>query len=57
MSKLEEAVAKLRFDLEWRGPSGKPAKFVCLDRELAQALLQQVERPPPLSDFERTNFE
>jgi hypothetical protein len=38
-----QAVAKLRADLEWRGPGGKKAGNICLPREMAEQLLEWID--------------
>jgi hypothetical protein len=43
---VKAAIDKLRDDLSWRGPNGKPLGYVCLPRELAQAVLDQLLRKP-----------
>lgn len=37
----KEGWAKLKADLEWRGPTGKQMNFVCLTREQAEAMLAE----------------
>jgi hypothetical protein len=37
------AVAKLRADLDWRGPNEKKAGHICLPREMAEQLLEWID--------------
>jgi len=39
MTAFDDAMTKLKADLEWRGPNGHPQKHVTLERRLAQELL------------------
>lgn len=39
MTELERALEKLRSDLQWRGPNGREARYVVIEREGAMALL------------------
>lgn len=41
---FEDAVAKIRADLEWRGPSGRPMNFVVMSRKQGQVLYQVLEK-------------
>lgn len=46
LTPFDRALAKVRADLEWRGPSGRKAGHVVLDRTLAAALIGYEEREP-----------
>jgi hypothetical protein len=37
------AIAKLRADLDWRGPNEKKAGHICLPREMAEQLLEWID--------------
>lgn len=41
---LAAALQKIRSDLDWRGPAGKLAPYVVLEREQAEAILLRLER-------------
>lgn len=43
MTVLEEAIKKIRDDLDWRGPNGKTMGYVMVSRAQAIALLQMIE--------------
>lgn len=43
MTKSEEALAKLKRDLEWRGPGGAKQGNLVLPRDLAEALVREME--------------
>jgi hypothetical protein len=42
-TKLDDALEKLRADLDWRGPGGKTQGTICLPRELALTVLEMLE--------------
>lgn len=43
MSKVDEAVMKIKADLDWRGPSGKTMGHVMISRDQALALIAWIE--------------
>lgn len=44
MSELHEAFQKIKNDLDWRGPSGSINGHVVLERRLAQAVFDALEK-------------
>jgi len=42
--KLDRAIKKLRGDLDWRGPNDRIAGVVVLQRDLAQVLLDWIDK-------------
>lgn len=39
MPTLDEVITKILTDLEWRGPNGKPLRYVVLERDMASVVL------------------
>jgi hypothetical protein len=48
MSDLDKVIAKLRADLAWRGPTGRTAGVIVLNREQAEIVLKALEEQEPL---------
>jgi len=44
MSELAKAIKKIRADLVWRGPTGRQAGVIVLDRAMAEVVLEALEK-------------
>lgn len=46
MTERDQAIAKIRHELDWRGPTGKTMGHVVMERKLAEALLKWIDEQP-----------